>query len=137
MTRLTITVPSLLLAGLALSCSGTRASDEGVAALTLGDPASQASVGQVPKADADDKDCCDGEDDEDEADEQEVNVPLANVPRLVLDAAQAALPGFVASSAEMEQEDGQTVYSLSGTLDGEDIEIEISATGAVLEIERD
>jgi len=149
MTRITLSILGLLLAGLALSCSGTRADDD-AAGLSLAGSATQSSVGRDPgAADADCaadcmKDCCEEGDDCDDAageddgdDDQEVAVALADVPRLVLDAARAAVPGVVLTNAEMEQEDGQTVYSLSGTLDGEEVEIEVSATGKVLEIERD
>ena len=129
MTRITLPILGLALAGVALSCSGTRSEDDDVAARSVDAPA---AVGRAPIDDEDDADV-----DDEEGDEEEVVVALADVPRIVLEAAQAALPGVVLTEAEMEQEDGQTVYSLSGTLDGEDIEIEISATGQVLEIERE
>jgi hypothetical protein len=66
---------------------------------------------------------------------QEERIPLANVPPTVIAAAKAALEGFQISSAEIEVEDGQTVYELEGTADGMDYEVEVSADGRVLEVE--
>jgi hypothetical protein len=139
MARIAIPMLCLLAAGAALSCSGAQTDEDDVAALSVDGPATQSSVGHA---------AIDGEDDADEADkaddgadggedDQDVAVALADVPRLVLDAAQAALPGLVLTRAEIEQENGQTIYCLNGTVDGEEVEVEVSAAGAVLEIERD
>lgn len=88
-------------------------------------------------AQADDDDDGPGDDDGDEADEQERAVALADVPRAVLDAANAAVPGATWTSAIVEVEDGAEVYELTGTVDGGEVEVEVSATGKVLEIEHD
>jgi uncharacterized membrane protein YkoI len=78
-----------------------------------------------------------GDDDGDEADEQERAIALADVPRAVLDAANAAVPGATWTSAIVEVEDGAEVYELTGTVDGGEVEVEVSASGQVLEIEHD
>ncbi|MGQ0553024.1 MAG: PepSY domain-containing protein [Planctomycetota bacterium] len=73
-------------------------------------------------------------DDEDE-DEDRV-VSLDKVPAIVLAAGRAALPGVLLTGAEIEQEHGQLVYCLIGSHNGEAVEIEVTAAGKVLEIER-
>lgn len=79
----------------------------------------------------------DGYDEEgDEEGDEEEAVPLEQVPEAVKQAAAAAVPGFVASSAELESEHGTRLYSLSGRADGEEVEIEVTPEGKVLEIER-
>lgn len=77
------------------------------------------------------------DDDEDEdADESEEQVSLDAVPAAVLAAARAAVPGITLSSAEREVERGQTHYCVHGTAAGEFVEVEVSPSGDVLEIER-
>jgi len=68
-------------------------------------------------------------------DEQEI--PLTEVPAPVLSAAQAAVEGIVLEEAEVETEDGQTVYSIEGEANGKEYEIEVTADGKVLEIEEE
>ena len=41
------------------------------------------------------------------------------------------------TEAEVEEEDGQTVYVLEGTADGKEYEIEVTADGKVLEVEQE
>ena len=72
-----------------------------------------------------------------DSDDGEEEIPLDQVPANVKNAAQAALPGFVLEGAERETEDGTVVYSLEGTADGEEYEVEVSAAGKVLEIEKE
>ncbi len=72
-----------------------------------------------------------------DSDDGEEKIPLDQVPADVKNAAQAALPGLVLEEAERETEDGTVVYSLEGTADGEEYEVEVSAAGKVLEVERD
>lgn len=75
-------------------------------------------------------------DDEDgDDDENEVRVELSAVPDAVKNAALAALPGLVLTGAERETENGQVVYGLEGTVDGEPWEVEVAADGTVMEIE--
>jgi uncharacterized membrane protein YkoI len=86
---------------------------------------------QHGQAEADD----DVDEDEDDADDGRT-LALADVPRVVLDAAARAVPAATWTAAEVETEDGVLVYELSGTLDGDEVEIEVSADGKVLEFER-
>ena len=67
----------------------------------------------------------------------EQEVPLKEVPAVVLDAAKGAVEGIVLSEAEMETEDGKVVYELEGTANGVEYEIEVAADGTVLEIEQE
>ena len=72
---------------------------------------------------------------DDDDDETEVDVALADVPAAGRAAALAELPGFVIEQAELETSSKGKVYCLEGEVDGEDVEIEISADGKVLEVE--
>lgn len=76
------------------------------------------------------------DDDDDDEEEYEVDIALSEVPESVKKAALEAVPGLVLSGAEKEKEHGQLVYSLEGTAAGEAYEVEVSAGGKVLEIER-
>lgn len=67
----------------------------------------------------------------------EEEIPLDEVPDAVLQAALDAVPGFVAEEAAFEIEDGEALYELEGEVDGEEIEIEITEDGTVVEIESD
>lgn len=69
--------------------------------------------------------------------EMEQEIPLSEVPDVVLDAAKGAVEGIVFSEAEMETLDGKTVYELEGTANGVEYEIEVAADGTVLEIEKE
>ena len=46
------------------------------------------------------------------------DVPLSDVPAEALKAAQGAVDGITIAEAEMEKEDGQTVYVLEGQANG-------------------
>jgi hypothetical protein len=74
-------------------------------------------------------------DDEDDGDERDI--PLAEVPAVVSQAALSAVPGLVLTSAEIEEENGTSIYSLEGTAAGEAWCVEVSPTGQVLEIEQE
>lgn len=65
----------------------------------------------------------------------ETEVPLDEVPNVVVQAAMEAVPGIELESAAVEEEDGETLYELVGMHDGERYEIEITAEGKVVEIE--
>ena len=69
--------------------------------------------------------------------EREEDIPLDEVPAVVMKAAQGAVEGIVIKEAELETEDGVQVYELEGTANGKDYEIEVSPSGEVLEIEED
>jgi len=69
------------------------------------------------------------------AEEEEVDVPLDQVPQNIKDAALAAVPGIVFTSAERETENGVVTYDLEGSLNGVAHEVEVTAAGVVVEIE--
>lgn len=71
------------------------------------------------------------------AHEDEKEIPLSQVPAEALEAAQQAVAGITLTEAEVEQEDGCTVYELEGTADGIEYEIEVTADGKVLEVEQE
>ena len=75
------------------------------------------------------------DDEEDEGDEEEA-VALDKVPAAAKQAALAAVPGLVLQTAELETEHGVQHYCLSGTANGESVEVEVTADGKVGEIER-
>jgi len=69
--------------------------------------------------------------------EEEEAVALSEVPAPVIAAAKDAVKGIVLIEAEMEKEDGQTVYDLEGTADGKTYRIEVTPEGKVIEIEQE
>ena len=76
------------------------------------------------------------DDDDGDDDESEEEIPLDQVPEVVMAAALRALPGAVFEEAERELERDRVVYELEGTHEGEAVEIELTEDGEVLEIER-
>jgi hypothetical protein len=75
--------------------------------------------------------------DEDEDEGEERDIALNEVPAVVSQAAIAAVPGLVLTGAEIEEENGASIYCLEGTANGETWEVEVSPSGQVLEIEQD
>ena len=73
----------------------------------------------------------------DELFEQEKEVPLSEVPAEALKAAQGAVDGVTITEADVEKEDGQTVYVLEGEANGKEYEIEVTPEGKVLEVEEE
>jgi uncharacterized membrane protein YkoI len=71
----------------------------------------------------------------DEMFEHEKEVPLSDVPAVALKAAQGAVDGINITEAEMEKEDGQTVYVFEGDANGRKYEIEVTPEGKINEIE--
>lgn len=69
--------------------------------------------------------------------EDEKEIPLSQVPDEAVQAAQRAVPGITLTEAEVEEEDGCTVYELEGTADAIEYEIEVTADGKVLEVEQE
>ncbi len=67
----------------------------------------------------------------------EKEIPLNEVPDVVLKAAQKAVPGIELTEAEVEKLHKGVVYEIEGTLDGKEYEIEVSSDGKVLEIEEE
>ena len=75
------------------------------------------------------------DDNDDEAKEEEI--ALANVPKIVTDAALKKVPGIKLTEAVVETTKKGNVYDLEGTAEGKEYELEISAEGKVLEVEID
>lgn len=73
----------------------------------------------------------------DEMFEKEKEVPLSEVPAEALAAAQDRIDDIVITEAEVEEEDGQTVYVFEGDANGNKYEIEVTPEGKVLEVERE
>jgi len=69
--------------------------------------------------------------------EDEKEVPLSQVPEEAVAAAQGAVEGITLTEAELEEEDGSTVYVLEGTANGTEYEIEVTADGKVLEVKEE
>ena len=69
--------------------------------------------------------------------EREEEIALSKVPVPVLKAARGAVDGIVIEEAEVEVEDGQTLYVLEGTAGGKEYEIEVTSAGKVIEVEED
>ncbi len=67
----------------------------------------------------------------------ERSIPLSEVPAPALEAARAAVEGIVLTEAEVEEEDGQLVSEIEGRANGIEYEIEVTAEGEVLEIEKE
>jgi hypothetical protein len=68
-------------------------------------------------------------------DGEEVDVPLSEVPAEVMEAANESVPGGEVTGAEKEVEDGVLLYEIEKIVDGVEYEIEVTADGAVMEIE--
>jgi hypothetical protein len=73
----------------------------------------------------------------DEMFEKEKEIPLSEVPPEALHAAQDAIDDIVITEAEIEEEDGQTIYVFEGDANGRKYEIEVTPEGKVLEVERE
>jgi len=69
--------------------------------------------------------------------EKEKEVPLSQVPQAAIAAAEGAVEGITLTEAEMEKEDGQTVYDIEGTANGKEYTIEVTAEGKVLGVEEE
>ena len=67
----------------------------------------------------------------------EKEIPLNEVPDVVLKAAQKVVPGIELTEAEVEKTHKGVVYEIEGTLDGKEYAIEVSSDGKVLEIEEE
>lgn len=74
---------------------------------------------------------------DDDEDDSDVDVPIDEVPQAIKDAAVARLPGFVITEAEREVENGVTLYSLEGTVDGQSWEVEVGLDGTIIEVEQE
>ena len=69
--------------------------------------------------------------------EQEDEIPLADVPEVVIKAARDSFAGIELMEAEVIS-DGQVItYEIEGSVDGRELELMISASGELLGIEED
>jgi len=66
---------------------------------------------------------------------KEKNVPLDEVPQVVLDAAQEAAEGFVLIRADRETKDSVVVYKLKGEVGDQEYEMKIDEDGNLLKLE--
>ena len=69
--------------------------------------------------------------------ENEKEIPLSEVPAAAVMAAQGAVEGITLTEADVEKEDGQTVYDIEGTANCKEYTIEVTAEGEVLEVEEE
>jgi uncharacterized membrane protein YkoI len=69
--------------------------------------------------------------------EEGKEIPVSQVPKAAMDAAQNAAKGVNLTEASVEEEKGQTVYTLEGKADGKDYEIEVTADGNVLKVKQE
>lgn len=71
------------------------------------------------------------------AEEQETDIPLADMPQAIMNAAMVAVPGIVVSEAEIKSTEAGDVYELDGEAEGKEYEIQIARDGTVLSVEMD
>ena len=65
------------------------------------------------------------------------DVPLEQVPQVVLAAAEKAVDGIALSEAKIRTKKSGVVFKLEGTADSRGYEIKVDAAGRVLDVERD
>ena len=67
----------------------------------------------------------------------EKKIPLSQVPKEAVAAAELAVEGITFTEAEIEKEGCRTVYELEGTAKGAEYEVEVTADGKVLKVEQE
>ena len=77
------------------------------------------------------------QDDAVEEDSEEIDIPVDELPDSIAEAVAEAVPDGKITEAELEREDGETVYEVTVEKDGKEIEIELSLEGDVLEVEEE
>lgn len=65
------------------------------------------------------------------------SIPLKDVPAAVIKTAKNAAKGIVIEEAEVEEENGVTVYEIKGTTKEFEFEMEITKDGKLLELEQE
>jgi len=70
-------------------------------------------------------------------DKDEKKIPISQVPTEAVEAAQSAVKGIILTEAEIEEQEGITVYELEGMANGIEYEIEVTADGKVLDVEQE
>jgi outer membrane lipoprotein-sorting protein len=68
---------------------------------------------------------------------KEKDIPVSQVPKAAMEAAQNAAKGVNLTEASVEEEKGQTVYTLEGNAEGKEYNIEVTADGKVLEVKQE
>jgi hypothetical protein len=66
----------------------------------------------------------------------EQKIPLADVPKVALDAVKAKFPAAELKAAAKETEDGKTTYEVSLKNKGGEVDVAVSAEGKIVQIER-
>ena len=72
-----------------------------------------------------------------DSDDFDNDIPKNEVPANVLAAAKAEIPGFVLTEANLQQRGATRLFELQGRANGRPYELDITADGRVLHIERD
>jgi hypothetical protein len=70
-------------------------------------------------------------------DSDAVSVAISDLPSVVVAAVEQTRPGATIASAEVEEEDGEQLYEVTVVDGGVEYEIDVSPTGAVLEVEQE
>ena len=73
----------------------------------------------------------------DDGDDADNDIPKNEVPVNVLAAAKAQIPGFVLEEANLQQRGATRLFELQGRANDRPYELDITADGRVLHIERD
>ena len=73
----------------------------------------------------------------DDGDDADNDIPNNEVPVNVLAAAKAQIPGFVLEEANLQQRGATRLFELQGRANDRPYELDITADGRVLHIERD
>jgi uncharacterized membrane protein YkoI len=81
--------------------------------------------------------CVDSKCKEKKEKEEGKEISVSQVPKAAMEAAQNAAKGVNLTEAEVEEEKGQTVYTLEGKADGKEYNIEVTAEGKVLEVKQE
>lgn len=69
--------------------------------------------------------------------DEDNSIPLKDVPIAVIKTAKDAVKGIVIEKAEVEEENGVTVYEIKGTTKEFEYELEISKDGKLLELKQE
>jgi hypothetical protein len=72
-----------------------------------------------------------------DGDDADNDIPKNEVPANVLAAAKAEIPGFILEEADLQQRGATRLFELQGRANGRPYELDITADGRVLRIERD
>ena len=72
-----------------------------------------------------------------DSDDFDNDIPKNEVPANVLAAAKAQIPGFVLEEANLQQRGATRLFELQGRANDRPYELDITADGRVLHIERD